>query len=455
MLAPLSVFNDRRGGSSQQQQRKPSRPSDSPLQQVQHAGLPNTASGPYLAPPGRVQRSDSLLGRVFPCNTDNESTEHGHASDSAQSLPSVSADSVSHSHATPKTSWIPNTPQMSPQEHSFGMAGQRSTLSSTVHQAETPGLKIHIDAPAPDPYVQTDIFSTPPSPPPFQPASIPSDASPYSLPMPILTSPPAPPTVADDGYMISPTSDFDLASPVARDPVSSSRPTRPRLDSRDSSSNGLKRSSARFYARDSLPSSRRQSLPVDTAYDTRVPVPEFSRQRDSGSRPSSSAQTSSPRRYSTPVAPPPGPTYRSSPPRHGGPSYQSSSRPLTVHQERISQDVESYSNITQPSYSGTRMSLKFPAPLAPHPSITSMTSEDSSRYPAFPNPPRAPPQPQRHRQHQQQQRARPASRGMPPHGYPNAHAAASPHLSSTNSRPNMNMPPNDFALPSHSYRPPL
>ncbi|KAH8828193.1 organic solute transporter Ostalpha-domain-containing protein [Flagelloscypha sp. PMI_526] len=440
MLAPLSVFNDRR---------KTSRPLP-PAGNTQPTPLPPqpSSSGPYLFPPGRIQRSDSLLGRMFPDNTDAESsTEQGHASDSAQSLPSVTTHGVRPSRATPKASLIPGVPRIIPQGQNIGMAGERSILTSTVQQ----------DKPEQPQYLTIEITpaseSNPPMPERFvTPPSTPAPQSPPLSPDAPTGSPPSPssiptsstvtvlsPLVTGDGVVSSPLSDLPPLPFGSNEPV---MPTPRPLRQNSGDINGLKRSSARIYARDSLPhQSRRQSMPVVPApYDPRIPVPDYIRHRHPQPEPvPAQRQGRSSRSNSAPM--PPGPS---------GDDNARLIRPPAVHEQRSSHNNMG-GDITQPSHSGTPTSPKFPPSVkvgAPQysPPPLAMLPEASSRYPSLiphtPNP-------------------RPVNNSRPPaplrysntHMKPAGPSSPPPIRHTSNSRPYTTT--DDLSSSVSYYRPPL
>ncbi|TFK75468.1 DUF300-domain-containing protein [Pluteus cervinus] len=104
ITGPPSLFRQHRG---------PNTGPDSQAQIV--SGLPPFSgpfplSSPPRSPPLRavqntaplMLRNDSVLARIFPPNTDIESSAHGYTTDGVRSLPSVSRDGVTPSQATPR-----------------------------------------------------------------------------------------------------------------------------------------------------------------------------------------------------------------------------------------------------------------------------------------------------------------------------------------------------------------
>ncbi|TRM61916.1 organic solute transporter Ostalpha-domain-containing protein [Schizophyllum amplum] len=112
-VAPLSLFKQR--GTS-------SRPSHAREDATAH-----TPHRPYLQPSPQpharpsLDRADSMMARVFPHSQNPSSTEVHHAADSVQSLPSVSADGVTPSRATPRARLVLGSPMPA----GLSMAGER------------------------------------------------------------------------------------------------------------------------------------------------------------------------------------------------------------------------------------------------------------------------------------------------------------------------------------------
>lgn len=406
ILAPLSVFNKHRSSHHhRQQQHRNSNldPSHYPTSgQNSHSNpISNLHEGmnlnPYpdsslLAAPFPFNRSDSLLGRVFPYNTDNESTEHGDASDSAHTMLSASADGVSPSKATPRARLTTSTLVIEARGYEFSMAGERSTSQSQVglgvpgygwtHSAHT----IHPSSaevvgspltPSPPPVPDKDIelprtqlshrresahhgaaLNAPPS----HPSSPPTPSSPVSA-----SAPPLPFLHSDnnDAYTVSPISaDSPHPSPTSTSPFSMPVPNI--LSSQDAAPtptpapSRLRRSSAQIYwsrGNSSRPH-RQSSLPVPQPDFNPPQVPEHTYTRQPMNH------TSSHRRIS--VTPDNIPQYAVPTPT------SSHNRP---HRSRYSVDNMN-GNITQPSSSGENN-------LSNYPDLTNRMS-DLSRPPGIP-----------------------------------------------------------------------
>ncbi|KAJ6602161.1 organic solute transporter Ostalpha-domain-containing protein [Mycena sp. CBHHK59/15] len=362
-LAPLSVFTAHRS-SHQIRQQKP-RSSSNPI--PSHPTLPVDLN-PLMSYSQPLGRSDSLLGRVFPPSASNASSvDHAHGSDSGRSLPSVSADGVTPSKATPRGRLIPTTPEILGQG---AIPERRSTLQSSVKY----GAHAPYDLPpalAAEVVHPREPHNRPPSDVPmFQGSHVRESAHHRTLDQrPVLTLDTTP-----DGVVTSPLSEefTQIFGGTTSQPMSP--PQNPAPPARSPHS-GLRRSTAQIYSPESPSRQRRHSsLLVDvsppqmpqhsyTGQSSKRPPPHEVRGRANLRMPAPLDKTIPQSQYNIPF-------YQEQDLRRSGYSVENMS-----------------SDITQPSLSSAPDATKYPT-LIPSSSSRDRprVDEHPSRLPSLPHP---------------------------------------------------------------------